>query len=154
LSKYTKIFAYINGLNASAATAFAQSLPAAQHAPPGPTPKQTEEITALQVNANLNSAIAFTTLQEYSKAVQACNRALELSPDNVKARFRRGHALLSLGDLDGAEKDLMFAQSKTPDDAGVNQVVAQLKKRLASHAKKEAKAFAGMFDKLKMMDGD
>ncbi|KAF9204803.1 hypothetical protein BGZ59_000851, partial [Podila verticillata] len=44
--------------------------------------------------------------QNYKRAIEVCNKALQHDPANVKAKFRRAQAKLQEGNLAGAEADL------------------------------------------------
>lgn len=87
-------------------------------------------------------------VENYPKAIQFADRALKIDPSHSKARYKRGQARLRIGNLDGAEEDLVLAQHAFPNDAGVKREVAALRGKQSKHRDKERKKFAGMFDKL------
>lgn len=62
--------------------------------------RNNKSVTELMENAN-----AFCTLKRYNKAIECCDKALELEPDNAQTLFFRGFYLfLSEGDTNEALK--------------------------------------------------
>lgn len=61
----------------------------------------------------INLAVVYSNMgachlknQNYKRAIEVCNKALQYDPANVKAKFRRAQAKLQEGNLAGAEADL------------------------------------------------
>lgn len=64
-----------------------------------------EEIKKLKLAVALNTALCHQKLSNHAEGKNACNEALELDPENVKALYRRGQFFFQLWDLDEAEQD-------------------------------------------------
>ena len=84
----------------------------------------------------LNKAATHLKMKEYEFAVAACNTVLESNPDNVKALFRRGTALLELNKLEEAKADLEKAVSVSPTDTTVAKTLEDVNHRIAQQAEK------------------
>eukprot|EP01062_Namystynia_karyoxenos_P048577 TRINITY_DN3703_c2_g1_i1.p1 TRINITY_DN3703_c2_g1~~TRINITY_DN3703_c2_g1_i1.p1 ORF type:complete len:1092 (+),score=312.76 TRINITY_DN3703_c2_g1_i1:106-3276(+) len=90
----------------------------------------------LRLTLHTNRAQAQLEMGEYSEARADTNRALELGPDNAKAVRLRGRALLGLGLLAPALRDLTKAAADTKDRAGAEharQMVEQARVRIKDH---------------------
>jgi pentatricopeptide repeat protein len=83
----------------------------------------------------------------WEKAVKACDKVLEKQPNNAKALFRRGQSNLALKNLDKAETDLRKAIQIEPNDVGIRNELAKIKKIRDEYDAKQKREFAGMFDK-------
>jgi hypothetical protein len=72
----------------------------------------------------LNLASCGLKLQRHAEVVQYTSEVLTSEPNNVKALYRRGQALLAQGDASKAVPDIQKAiQNSSPDDAAVMQEV-------------------------------
>eukprot|EP00743_Colponemidia_sp_Colp-15_P004703 GILK01005067.1.p1 GENE.GILK01005067.1~~GILK01005067.1.p1 ORF type:complete len:196 (+),score=26.75 GILK01005067.1:57-590(+) len=142
LSNYSKIFAYINGLHGDKSS-MRQYLKSSDVL----SEDDESKIQSLKLSAHLNMAACHIKLQQYTKVIDHCTKALDISPV-VKAFFRRGQAYLALGDLDNAERDLNQAASLDPNDGAILTEKKKLQSKLAEHERKERKQFAGMFDRM------
>ena len=56
---------------------------------------------------------------EYSEVIEDCNKAIELTPDYIKAYHRRGKANMGRGEFLLALKDFQYIMSKEPDNKEV-----------------------------------
>lgn len=70
-----------------------------------------------------NRGLAHFRKAEYLASAKDCDRALQLDPESLKARFRRGSAYAKLKKWDQAEEDLRVAVQGNPDD---KKAVAEL----------------------------
>lgn len=84
---------------------------------------------------------------EAFRALELCEEALELDPDNAKASFRKGKALAELGEVKEAEWELIRACKLAPGDAGPRKELELLRARSKSDALKEKEMLQGLFEK-------
>jgi tetratricopeptide (TPR) repeat protein len=149
LSKYTKIFAYINGLtdHPSMASVLANSSPGLDASLPKPTSPQIAEVAELKLAANSNIALCYLKLRRPEKAIQFATEVLKGDANNLKALFRRGQAYLDLGDIDNASKDLDAALKLAPSDPAIRQAQVALKEKIRQIEAKQREQFKGMFDR-------
>lgn len=66
----------------------------------------------------LNCAACFLRLDEHGRCIDYCTQALEIDPDNSKARFRRARAHRFRGDFDEARNDLEAAKASCSERQG------------------------------------
>jgi len=74
------------------------------------------EDAALEIPLRLNLAEALARLGQWAESSEECASALALEPQNAKALFRRGRALLRLGRGDEARVELERAARVMPGD--------------------------------------
>ncbi|KAE9018728.1 hypothetical protein PR003_g14884 [Phytophthora rubi] len=78
-----------------------------------------------------------------AKVVENANLALAIDPENNKALYRGGKALLLTGDLDGAKEKLSKAAKHHPTDRNIREAMATLKEKLLEQKKEEKKRWGG-----------
>ena len=93
------------------------------------------EIRQLVLALHLNLAAARLKMAEPTEALAQCDAALVVDPGNSKAMYRKGQALLKLGEPKDARVTLMAAHKLSPQD---KQIISLLHK--ADAAAKQAKA--------------
>lgn len=89
------------------------------------------------------------------EAVFACQEALRIDSQSVKALFRRAMAFIQMdsdASLDAAENDLALALRLAPGSAEVKAALKRCKELKAERDKPAKEAYAGMFDKGKLYD--
>jgi len=109
--------------------------------------QQTQEIKTLSVAVFLNMAACHLKVNNAERALDDCNNAINLEPNNVKALFRRGQAYLLQRDTDRAREDLEKALKLSPTDKAIQQELRKLKDMEKQQLAKQKKAFAGIFDR-------
>mmetsp|Transcript_100278 Transcript_100278/g.281701 ORF Transcript_100278/g.281701 Transcript_100278/m.281701 type:complete len:476 (+) Transcript_100278:113-1540(+) len=123
----------------------------------GTNEEEKQQYRKLRLACCLNLATCKQKLEKYDEAIVACDVALDLDPDNVKALYRRAEARIrpsssTAYDLDLAIKDLAKALSADPK----NNMVEKLLKRLRGERKvqrdKDSKTFTGMFERGEVYD--
>ncbi|XP_076376121.1 FK506-binding protein 59-like isoform X1 [Megalopta genalis] len=106
----------------------------------------------LILSAYLNLALCYLKLDQNVEAKDRCNKALELSPANEKALYRRGQAFLALASPEIAIGDFQTVLEIQPKNTAALKNIeicnAQIKAQLA----KEKKLYANMFDKFAQED--
>lgn len=116
------------------------------------------EIKKLRLTCCLNLGACKIKLSKWEEAIKACDMALELEPDNVKALYRRAEARVKPGkatayDTDLAIKDLALANKNDPNDKTVKTMLVKLREERAGQREKDKKTFTGMFDRGEIYDG-
>ncbi|KAG0090731.1 hypothetical protein BGZ93_009167, partial [Podila epicladia] len=87
--------------------------------------------------------------QNYKRAIEVCNKALQYDPTNVKAKFRRAQAKLQEGNLAGAEADLNSLGEGVP---GVKAELEKLKKKSKDADEKQRKTMGGFLSRGRIID--
>jgi peptidylprolyl isomerase len=107
-----------------------------------------DEERPMYVSCWSNAAMCHIKLKQWTEAIAAANRVLEIEQeiDNVKALYRRGLARMRLGFLKEAKEDLMNAYEVDKNNKDIRKALAQLKTEIATAKEKEKKAFGGLFN--------
>ena len=146
VGKYSRVFAYVQGLGlseASAASAVMQLT--GRSIGEKVAPSQQAAIDALLFASNCNLALCYLKLAQPERVVAFASKALQLQPQSAKALFRRGAALLSLGNVDAARADLEAASSLCPADAAIRAELLRLRSREREQEEGMRRQFAGLF---------
>jgi len=123
------------------------------------SPDDKQEADAVSLSVQLNLAQVFLKLAAqtekdsgkekaeavYKKAQAACEEALKVDAENVKAKFRKASALERLGDLDGATKEVKQALKIDPENADLAKLKERLDKLQAAQNAKAKKMYGKMF---------
>ena len=80
------------------------------------------------VPAHLNSALCHLKLNEFQKAINACNNVIGKEPNNIKALFRRASANKMLESYHAAAKDLKNLLELNPKNGAAIQLLNEVKK--------------------------
>ncbi|KAK1943830.1 Protein unc-45 A [Phytophthora citrophthora] len=80
-----------------------------------------------------NRAACHLQLQNFANAEKDCNRALELDPNNSKARYRRAQAHMELGNMTRAFKDVQVLLQRAPN----NKAAAELARKIQEKARED-----------------
>lgn len=105
---------------------------------------------ALYISCCGNAAMCYIKLGDWSSAIHACKKVLDVDKDNVKALYRRGVAKMRCGLFKESKADLMAAHNIDKSNKDVRKSLAQLKEAMTNSKKKEKAAYSGMFDKVSM----
>ena len=112
-----------------------------------PTTKQ--EIDALRITLNSNSALLNIKLEAWDDAIRAADSALSVDgikdADRVKALFRRGSAYVRTKEEEAAVKDLEEAHKLAPSDAAILNELNNVKSKAAARTAKEKAAYKKFF---------
>ena len=110
-----------------------------------PSPDEQRQREAARLPCLLNRAAAALKLGRFEQAKADSQAALQLEPDNGKAKLRLGQALLGLKEDDEGLAQLEQAHRLLPDDKAVLQLIASTKKRLGEETRREAQRWSKMF---------
>lgn len=111
-----------------------------------------EEKKTLLLSANLNLALCYLKINDYPEARSAATAAIELDPANEKAFFRRGQALLNIGDAEVAVDDFKKVLELEPNNKAAQNQLTVCQNIIKQQLQKEKKIYANMFDKFAKMD--
>lgn len=123
----------------------------------GSNEEEARQQKKLRLSCCLNLAACKQKLEKYDEAILACNVALELDPENVKALYRRAEARVrpsssTAYDLDLAIKDLAEAHRVDPKNQAVEKLLTRLRGERKVQRDKDSKTFTGMFDRGEIYD--
>ena len=110
------------------------------------------ERNSLLLSAHLNLALCYLKTEQNNEAKDSCNEALSLSPENVKALFRRGQAYLGLASPEVAIKDFEAVLKMEPNNTAAIKQSAICCNLMKKQLEKEKKLYANMFDKFAKED--
>ncbi|RVE44294.1 hypothetical protein evm_011018 [Chilo suppressalis] len=120
------------------------------------TEENKEQAKELLISAHLNLALVYlkVTPVHHFEAKDHSTKALKFDPNNVKGLFRRGQALLGLGDAEMAMKDFeKVAEAEPQNKAAANQILV-CKSTIQKQKQKEKQLYANMFDKFAKHDSE
>lgn len=100
----------------------------------------------------LNLALCYLKTDQNIQAKEFCNKALDISPGNEKALFRRGQANLALSSAEIAVKDFEGVLKIEPKNYAAVKKIAVCKNLIKMQHAKEKKLYANMFDKFALED--
>ncbi|XP_034828550.1 FK506-binding protein 59 isoform X1 [Maniola hyperantus] len=103
----------------------------------------------LLLSVYLNLALVYlkVTPPHHYEARDNATKALNIDPSNVKGLFRRGQALLGMGEPEQALKDFQKVVEAEPQNkAAANQIVV-CRTKLQQQKQREKSMYANMFDK-------
>jgi len=103
-------------------------------------------VKTLKLQYYSNMSLCELKLENWAKAVECCNLALEIDSRNLKVLFRRATAKLSFGVLEEALADCKAALQIDPANKDLKKLEVKIKKRFKSEFLKQKKLFGGMFE--------
>jgi len=108
-----------------------------------------EAAKACRIPSQLNLALCCLRDKppEAGYALELCEAVLYEEPDNAKATYRKGKALLELGELLEAEYELSRACKLAPKDPTARQDLEKLRQRIRENKQQEKKICEGIFAK-------
>lgn len=115
------------------------------------TPQLHEQLQSLKMDCYNNLAACLLQQGEpnYKRISEYCDNVLEISPENVKASYRKGVALYHLGKYDDAEEILKHIYNKDP---AVKKYLSLCKQALAKQNKELKETYKSMFASKKQTD--
>lgn len=84
-----------------------------------------------------NRAMAWTKLKQYDKAIEDCDKALQLDPSYTKARKTRAKALGASGDWEEAVRAFKNIQEQNPEEPGIAKEVRDAELELKKSKRKD-----------------
>uniref|UniRef100_UPI00398ED0DB peptidyl-prolyl cis-trans isomerase FKBP5-like n=1 Tax=Pristiophorus japonicus TaxID=55135 RepID=UPI00398ED0DB len=111
------------------------------------TQEDSRRAKAFILAAHLNVAMCYLKLTEYQKAVESCDRALEIDRANEKALYRRGEARLCVNEFDLAKADFQKVLQVNPENKAAKTQIVLCQNRIKEHHQRNKKIYANMFQK-------
>lgn len=108
-------------------------------------PEQKAEIDALKVALYLNLSQCYLKLETWDQVIANTSHALDISPNNPKALYRRGYARAAKKEWDLAKEDLETAQKLAPDDRNITKILGTVKNAIAKQKQKEKSMWSRAF---------
>ncbi|KAL3966888.1 peptidyl-prolyl cis-trans isomerase FKBP4/5-like protein [Sarotherodon galilaeus] len=118
----------------------------------GLSEEEEKKAKALQLAAHLNLAMCFLKLQEPNKALEHCDKSMELDASNEKALFRRGEALFGMNEFEKARDDFQKVLQLYPANKAAKNQVLLCQKRIKEQHEKDKRIYANMFQKFAERD--
>lgn len=110
------------------------------------------ELKTLKVQLYSNLAICNVKLGEWGAAINNCNEALKIEPDNVKVWFRRASARLDYGLIDEARWDCAALLEREPLNPDFMHLRSRIAKKLKEEKEKDKKRYSDMFSKISIYE--
>jgi Activator of Hsp90 ATPase, N-terminal/Tetratricopeptide repeat len=106
---------------------------------------QEEQVKSLAVTLYTNLSTVFCKQKLYRKGVDIASKAVELDPQHVKSRYRRGMAAKLCGDYDLAKADWKLALQIDPTNKVIVKELKSVKVLLDNLRESQKKALARAF---------
>ncbi|CAH2276358.1 peptidyl-prolyl cis-trans isomerase FKBP4 [Pelobates cultripes] len=110
--------------------------------------EESDKAKALLLAASLNLAACYLKLGEHRGALEHCNKALEMDPNNEKGLFRRGEAYFGINEPELAKDDFSKVVQLYPGNKAARAHIAQCQVRIRQQQERERKIYANMFQRL------
>ncbi|EGF81423.1 hypothetical protein BATDEDRAFT_23836 [Batrachochytrium dendrobatidis JAM81] len=125
LKEYNLALLYLNGLDNSAMSAIIGS-----NGVSSLSDAEKTEIVATIKACHANMAACYIKNENYTKAIDFCDRVLKVDSNNTKAMYRKGHALFKMNELEPSLKILMSAVKLAPNDVLIRDQITQVKTKI------------------------
>ncbi|CAG9120782.1 unnamed protein product [Plutella xylostella] len=106
----------------------------------------------LSSHLNLSLVYLKVTPPHYFEARDHATKALDIDENNVKGLFRRGQALLGMGETEQAMKDFQQVLSAEPQNKAASNQLIICRSTIQKQKQKEKQLYANMFDKFAKHD--
>eukprot|EP00536_Pseudo-nitzschia_multiseries_P002203 jgi/Psemu1/183047/e_gw1.29.196.1 len=113
-----------------------------------------EQVKALLLTLQTNLSMMLFKLGKHRQSRDVASKALEIDPDNVKARYRRAVAHRKLGDSEDAVADLKSALETDPVNAPVRKELASIQKEIQRSKKAQRESLRKAFSKGGLLNDD
>eukprot|EP01012_Entosiphon_sulcatum_P057663 TRINITY_DN81487_c0_g1_i1.p1 TRINITY_DN81487_c0_g1~~TRINITY_DN81487_c0_g1_i1.p1 ORF type:complete len:262 (-),score=50.27 TRINITY_DN81487_c0_g1_i1:7-792(-) len=104
-----------------------------------------EEISQLLLACRLNLSLCYLKLGRPAKCIRHCTHVLRLHPDNSKALYRKGLALLESQEYETARAQFSLCLELQPDNAEAKQQLSRTDKLQRAYHEKQRQMFGGLF---------
>ncbi|KXJ23190.1 peptidyl-prolyl cis-trans isomerase FKBP4 [Exaiptasia diaphana] len=114
--------------------------------------EELKKTNPIKVAGHLNLAACHLKLGNNFKCIKACEKALGIDKENIKALFRRGKARLALKDYSSSKSDFLAVLSLDPKNREAREQLRIVNQNLKIQNAKDKKTFANMFERLAEKD--
>jgi peptidyl-prolyl isomerase D len=104
-----------------------------------------DEVNAILAACHSNSAMCWLKLKKFNEAKKSADDCLRIEPQNVKALYRRGLALLGCGETEDAIENFRRIIALEPENADAAAQLAEAQERLKKEKEKIAAGYKKMF---------
>jgi FK506-binding protein 4/5 len=105
--------------------------------------------TEVKLPCHLNLAQCYLKKEKYKKAIEQCNKALEIDAKNIKGLWRRGTAYMESSEFVKSKQDFTRALEIDPENKPVKASLVRLKKLETDQDRKDKARFKNLFEKLR-----
>eukprot|EP01123_Difflugia_compressa_P001246 TRINITY_DN11422_c0_g1_i1.p1 TRINITY_DN11422_c0_g1~~TRINITY_DN11422_c0_g1_i1.p1 ORF type:complete len:356 (-),score=78.81 TRINITY_DN11422_c0_g1_i1:52-1119(-) len=109
------------------------------------TDEQEDKLKTAKAACFSNTAACYLKLGQNSNALQACDKALAIEPNNIKVLYRKGQSQANLKDYSDSLVTLREALALDKENKEVKTFIDKVKKLQDERKKKEQKAYSNMF---------
>ncbi len=99
----------------------------------------------LQLAARLNIQMCHLKLKDYARAIEACNKALELEPRNEKSLFRMGQAYQGQCEYNDAIRYYNQVLEVNPENKDATNSISVCHQKIKEFNQKEKQLYGKMF---------
>ncbi|KAM8971857.1 peptidyl-prolyl cis-trans isomerase FKBP4 [Pelodytes ibericus] len=110
--------------------------------------EESAKAKSLLLAAALNLAACQLKLGEHRGALEHCNKALEMDPNNEKGLFRRGEAYMGVNEPELARDDFTKVLQLYPGNKAARTQMGHCQSRIRQQQQRERKIYANMFQRL------
>uniref|UniRef100_A0A667X6P9 peptidylprolyl isomerase n=1 Tax=Myripristis murdjan TaxID=586833 RepID=A0A667X6P9_9TELE len=114
--------------------------------------EQQKRIQDFLLISQLNLALCFLRLKEFSHVVENCNKVIELDGKNEKALYRRGEARLLRNEFSLAMADFQQVLQVNSSNRAARAQISICQRKIREHHEQDKKIYANMFQKFAEYD--
>lgn len=109
--------------------------------------EQQQKIRSLLLLSQLNLALCFLRLKEFSQAVDNCNKVIEMDEKNEKALYRRGEARLLRNEFSLALADFRQVLHVNSWNRAARAQISICQRKIREHNERDKHIYANMFQR-------
>ncbi|XP_056129586.1 peptidyl-prolyl cis-trans isomerase FKBP5 isoform X2 [Lampris incognitus] len=109
--------------------------------------EQQRKVQEFLLMSQLNLALCFLRLKEFSHAVENCNKVIELDGKNEKALYRRGEARLLRNEFSLAMADFRQVLQVNSSNRAARAQISTCQRKIREHDEQDKRIYANMFQK-------
>ncbi|KAK5964709.1 Tetratricopeptide repeat protein, partial [Trichostrongylus colubriformis] len=102
----------------------------------------------LMLAAYLNLSLTASKMGENLDCIKYCDKALELSPNNVKALYRKAGARAALSDFDEAKQIYEKIMEVDPENKAAAQQILVVRQMMKEQLERDKKRYKNLFSKI------
>ncbi|OII73642.1 uncharacterized protein cubi_03440 [Cryptosporidium ubiquitum] len=104
-----------------------------------------DELSELRQSLQLNLAMLYIKIQEWSKAIQVTGQVLKKNTKNIKALYRRGLARQGFGMYEESKEDFQMVLKLDPSNVDAHKQLKILRQKIQEDNEKNKSGFSKMF---------
>ncbi|KHJ75550.1 tetratricopeptide repeat protein [Oesophagostomum dentatum] len=98
--------------------------------------------------AYLNLSLTSSKMGEHLECIKYCDKALEQSPNNVKALYRKAGARLAMSDLEEAKQIYEKVLEIDPENKAAAQQILVVRQMMREQNERDKKRYKNLFSKI------